>query len=362
MRILFIVNSFGVGGAEKQIVSLAKEHSLRGNQVLIVRLKSKPDDLLSKITFCQTESLEMNGFKGALCCFSNFNRLVKNFKPDVIHSHLPHSIVFSRFYKLIYGGEFRLVCTAHSYNIRTRLFGLFYKYTDFISDHNTNVSQSAVERYIKEGVFSSGKSTYIPNGFEIVSDEVLSKYSRNDILKELDFTNNNYICCAIGRLGVEKNYPMMLHALKHANSIDASYKLIIIGDGPEKDALVNLSEELELSDSVRFLGLIDDVYKYLSISDLYLMSSIFEGMPLAICEAMIAKKPMIVTDFPGVAEFTKDYYPIIGQNESVDFGNSMLKAKVNNDNYTLDAAKDDIVELYSIGNVVSRWMVIYEGE
>ncbi|WP_412515091.1 glycosyltransferase [Vibrio cyclitrophicus] len=138
------------------------------------------------------------------------------------------------------------------------------------------------------------------------------------------------------------------------------YRLIIMGGGPDEHELKDLSHKLGISDYVVFLGVVDDVYKYLSVSNLYLMTSVFEGMPLAICEAMIARKPMVVTNFKGVTEFVKDYYPIIEQNDSDKFGECMLEFKNLNLDSTIERARKDIIDYYSIDNVVNQWMQIYD--
>ncbi|WP_412515090.1 glycosyltransferase [Vibrio cyclitrophicus] len=215
MKIAYVINSFGVGGAEKQIVSLAKEHHKRGNVVLIIRLKSQPDELLSQVDFCEVRFLNMSDIFGLASCLFRYKNILDEFNPDVVHSHLPHSIVFSRFLKLLTRKKYKLVCTAHNYNIRTKLFGFLYKHTDYISDFNTNVSQSAVDRYIRKGIFSPEKSSYIPNGFYIRSNRDLSIYQREKILNEIGLHESNYVCCAVGRLDAQKNYPMMLEAFKY---------------------------------------------------------------------------------------------------------------------------------------------------
>jgi glycosyltransferase involved in cell wall biosynthesis len=357
MNILFIINSFGTGGAEKQIVSLAKEHYKRGNNVYLVRLKDEPNELLTEVLFMKTTSLKMNTISGCFLSLPNFNKILNEFSPDVVHSHLPHSIVFSRVSKLLVRGRYRLVCTAHNYNIRTKTFGFLYRFTDFISDYNTNVSQSAIDRYIRKGIFSKYKSQYVPNGFPIVDSQ--QSYNRNEILTELGFNTDGHICCAIGRLDEQKNYVMMLNAFKKVIDKDKSFCLLIMGEGPDRNKLVNLMEELGLSENVKFLGVVSDVYKYLSISDLYLMSSVFEGMPLAICEAMIAGKPMVVTDFKGVQEFVKDYYPIVTQNHDEEFANQIIASKSNDFTNTVIRARKDIIDNYSIDSVVNRWLEIY---
>lgn len=360
MKILFVVNSFGMGGAEKQLVFLSREHILIGNEVRIVRLKDFPDDLLNEVDGIVTYSLGMSSIKGVVTCLYQVKRILKAYQPDVMHAHLPHSIVFARIAKFILRWKGKLVSTAHNYNVRTRFFGVAYRWTDFLSDYNTNVSEAAVNRYIKEKLFSSDKTSYVPNGFNIKTDNELALYNQEEIKSELGFSEADYICCAIGRLDAQKNYEMMLRAFSEVAKIEPSFKLIILGGGPEEGQLKRLAAELAIDDRVVMLGIVKDVYRYLMISNLYLMSSVFEGMPLSICEAMIANRPMVVTNFVGVREFVKDYYPIVDVNDYKKFAEKILESKRLDYSDSIRKARSNIISQYSIQSVVAQWVSIYE--
>lgn len=358
MKILFITNSFGTGGAERQIVSLSEELIQRGHQVKLVTLKCKPNDLLCDMKNIEHSSLKMSSIKGYVSALFKYRDIIANFKPDVVHSHLPHSIIFSRIAKLLLRSSVKLVCTTHNYNVRSKLFAKLYRYTDFISDYNTNVSQAAVNRYIEERLYKSQNSCYVPNGFNV--KKFIGNNNGRDILKKFNISDSDIVCIAMGRLHYQKNYPMMLFAMKKVVEEDAKIKLIILGDGPDKVKLERQCSKLGLERNVFFVGLVDNVSEYLSASDLYLMSSVFEGMPLAICEAMLSYLPMVVTDFNGVEEFVFDYYPIVKQNDHSDFADKILYLSKKDCTREIKLARENIIDNYSIERVVDKWMSIYE--
>lgn len=360
MKILYVINSLGTGGAEKQIIALSNEHIKRGSEVMIVRLKDKPDNLLIEAKGVDFRSLKMDTFFGAVSSLFKLKFLINDFNPDIVHSHLPHSIVISRMGKLFLRGNYKLICTAHNYNIRTNLFGFLYKITDFISDFNTNVSQSAVDRYVRKGLFNKKKSEYVPNGFNVKQKYDYLQVNINGLYKGLGFSSDDYICCAIGRLSNQKNYKMMLRAFKIVVDKDPSFKLIILGDGPEKNNLSDEIKNLKLESNIKLLGVVSDVYTYLNLSDLYLMTSLFEGMPLALCEAMIAKKPIVVTNFNGVGEFVKNYYPVIRLDSDNDYARAILKSRETDFSDTVELAYMSVASQYSIESVVDKWIDIYK--
>lgn len=102
----------------------------------------------------------------------------------------------------------------------------------------------------------------------------------------------------IGRLDRQKGFDILLRAL--AEIPDAA--LVIVGDGPEREALRRLAIALKVDDRVRFEGHRRDARRYLTAFDVFVLPSRFEGFPLAIVEAMLAGLPVVATDVGSVAE------------------------------------------------------------
>ncbi|WP_148227966.1 glycosyltransferase [Vibrio furnissii] len=186
--------------------------------------------------------------------------------------------------------------------------------------------------------------------------------NRNFLYDSYGILESDFLCVAMGRLHHQKNYVMMLKSISVAKKKNPSIKLIILGDGPDRNALINLRDDLKLQNNVFFTGVVDEVNKYLSVCDLFLMTSVFEGMPLAICEAMLAELPMVVTDFIGVNEFVKEYYPIVAQDDHLSFGHEILLSVDRDFSEQIIAAKSNIEENYSINNIVDIWLTIYNGK
>lgn len=108
---------------------------------------------------------------------------------------------------------------------------------------------------------------------------------------------------SIGRLSKEKGYDKLLKAVSH---IKAKWKknvrLFIVGEGPEKSNLVRLSQEYGISDDVSFPGYMNNAFKILKCFDIFVMSSLTEGMPITLLEAMRAGMPIVVTAVGGISE------------------------------------------------------------
>jgi len=106
----------------------------------------------------------------------------------------------------------------------------------------------------------------------------------------------------VGRLDRQKGYDVLLHAL--AQVPDAI--LILVGDGPERGPLERLASGLGIADRVRFEGWSDDARRYLTTFDVFVLPSRFEGFPLVIIEAMLARLPVVATRVGSVEEAVID--------------------------------------------------------
>lgn len=109
------------------------------------------------------------------------------------------------------------------------------------------------------------------------------------------FEMNESVLLAVGRLSTEKDYPTLLEAFKLVNATIPS-RLIIIGEGPQRNQIEKYINTSEISDRVSLLGMVSNPYSYFRHSDLYVLSSIREGLPTTLIEALALGTPAVSTD------------------------------------------------------------------
>ena len=121
--------------------------------------------------------------------------------------------------------------------------------------------------------------------------------------KELNIDKNDFILITIGRLIKRKSLDVAIRSLSLIKRRDI--RLLVLGDGPEREFLENLTRELNLQDSVRFLGFVSDEekYRYLSAADLFVLTSMHEGFGIVFMEAMFMKLPIVCTNNGGQVDF-----------------------------------------------------------
>lgn len=300
MKIVQFIYSLGNGGAEKFCVELSNE-IVKSNVVKIYSYKkvedwmAPPKKLNKKINL-----FELNLKKYSLRGFSHIYRIIKTEKPDTIHIH--SSLLFFHFFLMVF--LFKKIIFIHT--IHTTFTPRHKKLFDLLSKirfahenlHHVCVSSAIRDEYKKR--YPKLKFHHIDNGIAPMHTTKLLP-AVNKELREIK-GDNEYLFLAIGNYSTYKNFTMLVGAIKKLNLEGFKISLIILGeDQSENKEQWSLVKEKKDSYSYQ-LGLKGNVADYLYYCDALVMSSIIEGMPLAILEAMSMGKPIISTPAGGVID------------------------------------------------------------
>jgi glycosyltransferase involved in cell wall biosynthesis len=258
----------------------------------------------------------------------------------------------------------RLVCTAHNTNEGGRLRMMAYRLTDFLADVSTNVSREAVEAFEAKGAVPRGKMLAVLNAIDcdVFSPDV---QPRLEIRQAFSVDRDTMVFIAVGRLFEAKDYPNLLTAFAEVSASLPNSCLWIVGDGPLRVELENMSGDLGLAERVRFLGVRHDIPALLRAADVFVLSSSWEGFGLVVAEAMATGTRVVATDCGGVREVVGDCGYLVPPCDSKALGNAMLVAA----NLSAEqvetlgrTARQRIVELFSLDRAVDRWLEIYSGK
>lgn len=129
------------------------------------------------------------------------------------------------------------------------------------------------------------------------------------------FLSDKISLISVGRVDSQKNYRRLVNV--HKRLIDDGYEIqtFVIGDGIEKDELERLVKENKNEDSFKFLGRKDNPFPYVKHADLFVLSSIYEGLPTVLYESIILKTPCVTTDVAGAEEILEDKYGFVVKND-----------------------------------------------
>ncbi|HFC54380.1 MAG TPA: glycosyltransferase [Gammaproteobacteria bacterium] len=292
-----------LAGAEMQIFYLARELRRRGWRVGVISMLP-PEALVKQLEDegIRFASLEMRRkFPDPRKLFK-LAALLREWQPGILHCHMVHANLMGRLVRLLTPLPV-VVSTAHNINEGGRLRELLYRITDPLTDITTQISRIAMEHYIRIGAVPADRIRFIPNGLDLERFRPDPEL-RREIREQLQLPGE-FIWLAVGRFDEAKDYPNMLHAFAKATAARSGVLLLVGGDGLEEE-MAPLARELGIGESVRFLGIRDDVQQLMKGVDGYLMSSAWEGMPMVLLEAAASALPIVTTDVGGNREVVRD--------------------------------------------------------
>lgn len=354
MKILYVITGLGLGGAEKMVVDLADQMVFRGHAVKIAYLKG---DVLVRPESTQVELIYL-GLESVVDFFSaskKYRKLVRDYQPDIVHAHMVHANLFARINRI--GCVIpKLICSAHSSNEGGKFRMLAYKYTNFLSNMNTNVSQSAVDTFIKMKAFDDRNLVAIYNGID------LDKFS---FYEEGNQRSQTLRLLSVGRFNSAKDYPNLLHALTHVIFKYPNIHLNIAGDGELRGEIECLIQNLNLDQHVTLLGRRNDISQLMQQADFLILSSKYEGLPTVLLEAMASGLNVISTDCGGSKEIMGDTGILVEKQDSnkladgITQGLHWSKTQVENNRRL---ARDRIEKIFSLQTSVDNWVEVYESK
>lgn len=196
----------------------------------------------------------------------------------------------------------KLVTTVHGWTrdtIRARL----YKHIDTWClkgyDHVIAVSPQLQEHCLAHGV-AEHRLTHIPNAIE--PSEFTRELSAAAAREELGIRQDRLVVMTVGRLSIEKGPDRAIRAIAHVRQTYPEAELHLIGDGPERERLEDLTHSLGLADAVHFWGWQTQPQRFYEAADALLLPSRTEGLPNVVLEAMAMGVPVAATDVGGVSE------------------------------------------------------------
>ena len=210
MKILLVVTSLGVGGAERLVTALADRYAQAGHQPVLVRFHGEAE-VLPVEPAVRLGNLRMRRTPmGIAVALWRLRRLIRSFQPDIVNSHLVHANILCRVLRLVTPMA-RLVSSAHNTNEEGRGRMIAYRLTDRLADISTNVSEEAVEAFEQQRALRPGRMVAIHNGIDIAHFS-FDEQARSKVRAELGLTITTPLLLAVGRLWEQKDYPTLLQA------------------------------------------------------------------------------------------------------------------------------------------------------
>lgn len=359
MKIIYLITSLGMGGAEKVVTNLADEMVNLGHQVTLVYLVG---DAIVMPNSTDVDIIFLDLKKNPLVAFLNFIKILKLRKPDVVHSHMYHANVFSRLSRL-FSPFPKLISTSHSNFEGGVIRMLIYALTSPLVTISTNVSEEAKKQLVKSGAVRKDKMIVVNNCIDTNKFKSNENY-RAFYRKEFDLSQNDICLLAVGRFHPAKDYATLIKVFNQLCFKEKNIKLFIIGDGELRASIEAQIRVLGLENKITLLGVRHDIPQLMNMCDIFISTSAWEGFGLVLAEAMACSKRVIVSKNSGFRE-------ILGEDSEylIEAGNinkfckaieSLIDLDQEQVKFIEDENRKTIENRFSSEIIINKWLQLYE--
>lgn len=295
-KIVHIINTLERGGAEMSLLRmLPLLHDDFENVFITIKQKGS---LAEKAENHEIQVISINQKNPSdISSLRKLKKTLQEISPDLVVTHLLYPDIIGRFFIQLF-----LPCKVISSIVTTynsphywaaRLFERLthHRCVGYIANANT-----VKDTYVKKFHVPEEKITVLPTGMDT---EAFAALRPNENLRhELGIQSTDTVIICVANLHPNKGHYYLLCAFEEAYKNNKNIKLLIVGDGIEKENLLKQVEGYQSKDAILFLGKRSDVPDLLALSDIFALATFFEGMSNAIMEAMAAGLPIITTDIP----------------------------------------------------------------
>lgn len=370
IKLCIIVTKLELGGAQKVAISLCQKIDLNKFEPFLIcgcgGILDKEIEGKIKVYFIKDLVREISPLKDFKALVQIY-KILKQEKPDIVHTHSSKAGIIGRL-----GAKFadvpNIVHTIHGFSfndtqrmLKKKLFIFFERAGAKISKYLIPVSIENINKGLKNNIGKKEQYRYIRLGIDI---DNFKNYQLKPLLREeLKLQNNDIIVTTIGPFKPQKNLPDFIKIANNILKNNRNFKFIIVGDGDGRKELEGLIEKFNISNNVILLGWRKDISNILNSSDIFVMTSLWEGLPISTIEAMSCGLAPIVNAVDGQLEIIKDNqtgflikpYDIKTAVEKI----LLLSNNIDMRNQMGQKAKDSIDNTFSIDYMIKQHEQLY---
>lgn len=358
MRILHVINNLGAGGAEKLVCDVASLMKTNGHHVEVLLLQKHGsiyiDDLLSKDI--QVNILSRKQLYDLRHIY-RIHKFIKQRKFDIVHAHIFPTLYFVSLASLFTSSKY--IFTEHSTTNKRMKNKLFQLLDNIIyrQYHSIICITDSVREKIKEHLnWLQPRCIVISNGIDLNKYKCINTLNKNSLYS--GYQDDHKIICMVGRFSYEKDHITLIKTMSY---LPQNVHLLLVGDGPLKNDIINLINQLGLDNRIHLLGIRRDVPDILRLCDAGVLSSNWEGFGLAAVEVMAAGRPVIASNVDGLASVVRGAGLLFEKGNCLELSQYLEKLFSDNEYYCnisrmcLLRAKE-----YSIDKMISRYILEYQ--
>lgn len=296
MKILHFITSLKIGGAETALYNLLEYYSTKRRDFNHAVLYIHGGPYEKRIRALGIPVYQLKGLISPydFVAWRRLKQIVKTANPDVIHSALWSANFMARIISRTSG--IPLVCDLHGnckHYGKARNF--LTRCAKYIGDVKTVVAVSASVKKSFVEMIGEENILLIRNGVSV--EKIRERGGEQVVLRQdYDIRDDDFVIGSVGRLNKIKRYDLMIHAFARCIKSGKRMVLVLVGDGPERDALKKCAKELSVAHKIIFAGEQENPYPFYKLFDCFALSSQTEGLSIALLEALAFGLPIVTTN------------------------------------------------------------------
>lgn len=345
MKILFFVDRLLRGGIQTLLLNLTIQLKNKGVSIDYLLFDDGKEYELEKVMKdmgCGIYKVPMPHINTIIKCLCGLNSFFRSHHDyDLIHAHSSSKAVLPLYYAKKYHIKIRI---AHSHNTKFQSHNPFtIMVGDFLKIPLCRIStdyfacSELAGKWLFNNVFAKKIHIYILNNGIVLEDFLYDKNIRRNIRKELGIEDEAIVIGNIGRFTIQKNHSQLLDIFSAYNRLNKKSYLILVGVGELMPIIEKKVYDMGLKELVKFAGFRTDTSRFYQAFDLFLMPSLYEGLPFVGIEAQASGLPCLFSDTVTrevkVLDST-DFMPLTAPSikwaEKID---RILKESIRNDTY-----------------------------
>ncbi len=297
LSIVHVLSSYGVGGQERVALDLAIGQRARGHRVAVISIAPAPDGAMAEEFHAAGIDVGRVAKRDGLdpTLVPRLALAFRRLAAQVVHTHNPQPLIYGAPAARLVGA--RAIHTKHGKNPMTRGQMALRRLAGRLVNAFVAVSEATADQARLSRDVSPEKLHVIPNGIR------LARYAPDPAAREAARAElgvgDAWVIGTVGRLDDNKNHVMLIRAFA---ALPGNLRLVIVGDGPARATVEAEIAKLELGSRVILTGRRMDVPRLVHAFDTFALSSILEGLPLVVPEAMAAGLPVVTTSVGGLPD------------------------------------------------------------
>lgn len=330
MRIILVISDLRVGGAETQVIAMARELSRRGHAIAIYTLNNNNPRAHELDGSGVRLVADQKRMKLDVSVILRLRRFLKDFRSEIVHGFLYDGDLYSRL--AVIGTDIPVLNSERDDNYTlTRVQQLGFLLTRRFADGLVANTHAGAQ-------FSGARFRLPPqnvhvvwNGIDLAAVDARCEASRRDYKSEFFGSHDIKLATLVGQIRPHKDYLFALDVADVLTRNDRSWRVLFVGEHSNAtvayaESVMNRFQALGLKDRALFAGLRRDAVEIMHGSDVVFSTSLHEGFPNVVLEAMAAGTPVVSTDYSDIRRILSEPWQVVDNRDAAQMASIIIRA------------------------------------